>query len=125
MSESAFNSQPGPLPSGWEMRLRANGEVYFVDHNTKTTSYDDPRIPSSLYEGLPQYKRDLRRKEIYFRSQPVMRLPSGNCQIRTRRSHVFEDGYMQIMSQSAIDLKKRLKIEFDGEEGLDFGGISR
>ena len=33
-------SQLGPLPSGWEMRLTSTGRVYFVDHNTKTTTWD-------------------------------------------------------------------------------------
>ena len=33
-------SQLGPLPSGWEMRLTNTGRVYFVDHNTKTTTWD-------------------------------------------------------------------------------------
>jgi WW domain len=31
------------LPAGWEQRRRADGRVYFVDHNTKTTSWVDPR----------------------------------------------------------------------------------
>lgn len=38
----------GPLPSGWERRATNNGKVYFVDHNTRTTTWDDPRIPSRL-----------------------------------------------------------------------------
>lgn len=33
-------SQLGPLPSGWEMRLTNTARVYFVDHNTKTTTWD-------------------------------------------------------------------------------------
>ena len=33
-------SQLGPLPSGSEMRLTNTGRVYFVDHNTKTTTWD-------------------------------------------------------------------------------------
>ena len=36
-------SQLGPLPSGWEMRLTSTARIYFVDHNTKTTTWDDPR----------------------------------------------------------------------------------
>ncbi|KAG8734017.1 hypothetical protein FRC12_018685, partial [Ceratobasidium sp. 428] len=51
-------SQLGPLPSGWEMRLTSTARVYFVDHNTKTTTWDDPRLPSTLDAGVPQYKRD-------------------------------------------------------------------
>lgn len=118
-------SQLGPLPSGWEMRLTNTARVYFVDHNTKTTTWDDPRLPSSLDQGVPQYKRDFRRKLIYFRSQPALRIMSGQCHIKVRRSNIFEDSYAEIMRQSASDLKKRLMIKFDGEDGLDYGGLSR
>ena len=118
-------SQLGPLPSGWEMRLTSTARVYFVDHNTKTTTWDDPRLPSSLDANVPQYKRDFRRKLIYFRSQPAMRAQPGNCQIKVRRNHIFEDSYAEIMRQTPNDLKKRLMIKFDGEDGLDSGGLSR
>ncbi len=118
-------SQLGPLPSGWEMRLTNTARVYFVDHNTKTTTWDDPRLPSSLDQNVPQYKRDFRRKLIYFRSQPALRILSGQCHIKIRRSHIFEDSYAEIMRQPANDLKKRLMIKFDGEDGLDYGGLSR
>ena len=74
---------------------------------------------------MPQYKRDFRRKLIYFRSQPAMRAQPGNCQIKIRRNHIFEDSYAEIMRQTPADLKKRLMIKFDGEDGLDYGGVSR
>lgn len=118
-------SQLGPLPSGWEMRLTNTARVYFVDHNTKTTTWDDPRLPSSLDQNVPQYKRDFRRKLIYFRSQPALRILPGQCHIKVSREHIFEDSYQEIMRQSPHDLKKRLMIKFDGEEGLDYGGVSR
>ncbi|KAG0263617.1 hypothetical protein BG011_008467 [Mortierella polycephala] len=118
-------SQLGALPSGWEMRLTNTARVYFVDHNTKTTTWDDPRLPSSLDQNVPQYKRDFRRKLIYFRSQPALRPVPGQCHIKVRRSHIFEDAYHEIMRQSPTDLKKRLMIKFEGEDGLDYGGLSR
>lgn len=118
-------SQLGPLPSGWEMRLTNTARVYFVDHNTKTTTWDDPRLPSSLDQNVPQYKRDFRRKLIYFRSQPALRILSGQCHVKVRRANIFEDSYAEIMRQPANDLKKRLMIKFDQEEGLDYGGVSR
>ncbi|KAJ2958849.1 hypothetical protein NQZ79_g5591 [Umbelopsis isabellina] len=118
-------SQLGPLPSGWEMRLTSTARVYFVDHNTKTTTWDDPRLPSSLDQNVPQYKRDFRRKLIYFRSQPALRPVPGQCHIKVRRSRIFEDSYAEIMRQTPSDLKKRLMIKFDGEDGLDYGGLSR
>ncbi|OZJ05124.1 putative E3 ubiquitin-protein ligase hulA [Bifiguratus adelaidae] len=118
-------SQLGPLPSGWEMRLTSTARVYFVDHNTKTTTWDDPRLPSSLDQNVPQYKRDFRRKLIYFRSQPPMRPVPGQCHVKVNRNRIFEDSYTEIMRQPVNDLKKRLMIKFEGEDGLDYGGLSR
>ncbi|KAI5809635.1 hypothetical protein DFH27DRAFT_606062 [Peziza echinospora] len=115
----------GPLPSGWEMRLTNTARVYFVDHNTKTTTWDDPRLPSSLDQNVPQYKRDFRRKLIYFRSQPALRILPGQCPVKIRRDHIFEDSYAEVMRQSPQELKKRLMVKFDGEDGLDYGGLSR
>jgi hypothetical protein len=33
----------GNLPEGWEVLFDANGKRFFVDHNTRTTTWDDPR----------------------------------------------------------------------------------
>jgi E3 ubiquitin-protein ligase NEDD4 len=115
----------GPLPSGWEIRLTSTARVYFVDHNTRTTTWDDPRLPSSLDANVPQYKRDFRRKLIYIRSQPRMRAQPGNCQIKVRRNHIFEDSYTEITRQTPDNLKKRLIIKFEGEDGLDSEGPAR
>ena len=115
----------GPLPSGWEMRVTNTGRIYFVDHNAKITTWDDPRLPSSVDQNVPQYKRDFRRKLVYFRSQPAMRTAPGQVHVVIRREHIFEDSYAEIMRYPAAELKKRLMIKFQGEEGLDYGGLSR
>nr|XP_021326360.1 membrane-associated guanylate kinase, WW and PDZ domain-containing protein 2 isoform X1 [Danio rerio] len=38
------NDDMGSLPDNWEMAYTEKGEVYFIDHNTKTTSWLDPRL---------------------------------------------------------------------------------
>lgn len=115
----------GPLPSGWEMRLTSTGRVYFVDHNTRTTSWDDPRLPTNVDDNAPQYKRDYRRKVVYFRSQPKMRVLPGKCELKLRRTRVLEDSYSAVMALTGEDLKRRLMVNFEGEDGLDYGGVSR
>jgi len=32
-----------PLPAGWEESKTYDGRLYFIDHNTKKTSWIDPR----------------------------------------------------------------------------------
>lgn len=39
---SPFEDQFGPLPSGWERRVDNLGRTYFVDHNTRTTTWHRP-----------------------------------------------------------------------------------
>ncbi|XP_065220744.1 WW domain-containing transcription regulator protein 1-like isoform X2 [Planococcus citri] len=33
----------GPLPEGWEQARTEEGQVYFLNHHTKTTTWEDPR----------------------------------------------------------------------------------
>ncbi|XP_069499797.1 membrane-associated guanylate kinase, WW and PDZ domain-containing protein 1 isoform X5 [Ambystoma mexicanum] len=48
----------GPLPDNWEMAYTENGEVYFIDHNTKTTSWLDPRGLNKQQKPLEECEDD-------------------------------------------------------------------
>lgn len=40
-----------PLPPGWERAVDAKGRTYYIDHNTHTTTWKDPRatkVPTPL-----------------------------------------------------------------------------
>jgi len=34
----------GPLPLGWEQGVTPEGDIYYINHIEKTTSWFDPRI---------------------------------------------------------------------------------
>merc|ERR1711884_106799 len=39
------NSELGPLPPGWDTKFDPRtGRYYFINHYTKTTSWEDPRV---------------------------------------------------------------------------------
>eukprot|EP01063_Lacrimia_lanifica_P001860 TRINITY_DN1096_c0_g1_i1.p1 TRINITY_DN1096_c0_g1~~TRINITY_DN1096_c0_g1_i1.p1 ORF type:complete len:748 (+),score=302.25 TRINITY_DN1096_c0_g1_i1:85-2328(+) len=38
-----MDSTDEPLPTGWEIRSTDDGRVYFIDHNTRQTTWNDPR----------------------------------------------------------------------------------
>ncbi|KAJ1568509.1 hypothetical protein HK405_001117 [Cladochytrium tenue] len=114
-----LNQTHGQLPSGWEMRITNNNRAYFVDHNSKITTWDDPRLSSSLDKDV-QFKRDFRRKLVYIWSQPAMRPGTGQCHITVRRNNIFADAFAEIMSHPASDLKKKLFVKFHGEDGLNY-----
>uniref|UniRef100_A0A671T7M9 Membrane-associated guanylate kinase, WW and PDZ domain-containing protein 1 n=1 Tax=Sinocyclocheilus anshuiensis TaxID=1608454 RepID=A0A671T7M9_9TELE len=48
----------GPLPENWEMAYTENREVYFIDHNTKTTSWIDPRCLDKPQKPLEECEDD-------------------------------------------------------------------
>lgn len=32
-----------PLPEGWDVATDNDGKIYYIDHNTKSTTWIDPR----------------------------------------------------------------------------------
>lgn len=42
-----FSDSSLPLPPGWEMKVEKNNKLFFVDHNTRSTTFIDPRLPTS------------------------------------------------------------------------------
>ncbi len=33
------------MPNGWQKAQTNKGEIYFINHNTRTTCWEDPRLP--------------------------------------------------------------------------------
>ena len=40
----ADNTADNPLPAGWEVKYTKEGKKFFVDHNTQSTFWTDPRV---------------------------------------------------------------------------------
>ncbi|XP_036336682.1 E3 ubiquitin-protein ligase Nedd-4 isoform X3 [Rhagoletis pomonella] len=118
----------GPLPEGWEERVHTDGRVFYIDHNTRTTQWEDPRLsnPNIAGQAVP-YSRDYKQKYEYFKSH--IRKPTNvpnKFEIRIRRTSILEDSYRIINSVTKTDLlKTKLWVEFEGETGLDYGGLAR
>ncbi|XP_071445980.1 E3 ubiquitin-protein ligase Nedd-4 isoform X4 [Hetaerina americana] len=118
----------GPLPEGWEERIHTDGRIFFIDHNTRTTQWEDPRLSNPQIAGpAVPYSRDYKRKYEYLKSQ--LRKPNNvpnKFEIKVRRSSILEDSYRIISTVNRMDLlKTKLWIEFEGEVGLDYGGLAR
>lgn len=61
-TKSVDASTLGPLPEGWEQATTHEGEVYFINHETRTTSWFDPRIPTAMWSrtAIPSLVQRLR-----------------------------------------------------------------
>jgi WW domain-containing protein len=68
----------GALPKGWEEKVDAlSGRRFWVDHNTKSTSWVDPRASLGAYFAVLFLSRGIC---CHSRSAPVsVRLQTGYC----------------------------------------------
>ncbi|CAD6201383.1 GSCOCG00000186001-RA-CDS [Cotesia congregata] len=120
--------QLGPLPEGWEERVHTDGRIFFIDHNTRTTQWEDPRMSNPQIAGpAVPYSRDYKLKYEYLKSQ--LRKPSNvpnKFEIKVARNNILEDSYRIISSVNRVEiLKTKLWVEFESEVGLDYGGLAR
>ncbi|KAK9830284.1 hypothetical protein WJX72_010812 [[Myrmecia] bisecta] len=67
-------------------------------------------------------------KRAYFRTR-VRTSPQerayGTLRILVRREHVFEDSFHQLRMRSPEEMRCKLSVQFQAEEGIDAGGVSR
>nr|XP_014350264.1 PREDICTED: E3 ubiquitin-protein ligase NEDD4-like isoform X4 [Latimeria chalumnae] len=113
---------------GWEERVHVDGRAFYIDHNTKITQWEDPRLQNPAITGpAVPYSREFKQKYDYFRKK--LKKPAdipNRFEMKLHRNNIFEESYRRIMSVKRPDvLKARLWIEFESEKGLDYGGVAR
>lgn len=90
----------------------------------------NPSLLESSFKGALRHPHaiDFDNKKAYFRS--VIRRRSseahaGTIRIKVRRDRVFDDSYHQLRNKKPDQMKGRLHVQFNGEEGVDAGGVTR
>ncbi|XP_070329780.1 transcriptional coactivator YAP1 isoform X7 [Odocoileus virginianus] len=54
VQQNMMNSASGPLPDGWEQAMTQDGEIYYINHKNKTTSWLDPRLDPRFGKAMNQ-----------------------------------------------------------------------
>ncbi|TYH65157.1 hypothetical protein ES332_D06G037000v1 [Gossypium tomentosum] len=80
----------------------------------------------SLLLKVPRFV-DFDNKRAHFRSKIKHQHDHHHSPLRisVRRAYILEDSYNQLRMRSTQDLKGRLTVHFQGEEGIDAGGLTR
>ncbi|OMO50799.1 hypothetical protein CCACVL1_30240 [Corchorus capsularis] len=80
----------------------------------------------SLMLKVPRFV-DFDNKRSHFRSKIKHQHDHHHSPLRisVRRAYILEDSYNQLRMRSTQDLKGRLTVHFQGEEGIDAGGLTR
>ncbi|EGD80628.1 ubiquitin-protein ligase [Salpingoeca rosetta] len=122
-------SDLGMLPAKWEERQTERGRRYFVNHRTRTTQWEDPRTglpPSTADAGVSAiFSQAFVDKKRHLHSLIKRTRPRGKCDISVSRSRIFEQSYSAVLGMSPDQLRRELRITFEEERGLDFGGPTR
>ncbi|XP_067370948.1 E3 ubiquitin-protein ligase HECW2 isoform X1 [Channa argus] len=92
-----FSNKQLELPRGWEMKHDHTGKPFFVDHNCRSTTFIDPRLPlqSSRSTGLLAHRQHLSRQrshsagERFLLSQVVDDSRQTNPPLMPRPSSTF------------------------------------
>lgn len=104
--ESRQEDNLGPLPEGWEERVHSDGRIFFIDHNTRTTQWEDPRMsnPNVAGQAVP-YSRDYKQKYEYFKGQ--LRKPVSQSYLSCYRS--FDEFFF--LCRQTYPTKSRSKLD--------------
>ncbi|WOL02486.1 E3 ubiquitin-protein ligase [Canna indica] len=80
----------------------------------------------SLMLKVPRFI-DFDNKRAHFRSKIKHQHDHHHSPVRisVRRAYILEDSYNQLRMRSPQDLKGKLTVHFQGEEGIDAGGLTR
>ncbi|XP_061697308.1 E3 ubiquitin-protein ligase HECW2-like [Syngnathoides biaculeatus] len=69
-----FSNKQLELPRGWEMKHDHTGKPFFVDHNCRSTTFIDPRLPlqSSRSTGLLAHRQHLSRQRSHSAGESLL-----------------------------------------------------
>uniref|UniRef100_A0A1I7WFU5 HECT-type E3 ubiquitin transferase n=1 Tax=Heterorhabditis bacteriophora TaxID=37862 RepID=A0A1I7WFU5_HETBA len=126
------DTDDNPLPDGWDMQIAPNGRMFFIDHRTKTTTWTDPRTGATatrpqaaktddeigaLPEGWEQ--------RVHACANTVKKDEFLICCILNNNNVFTVKVTVNSLKSSPSELRHKLWIEFVGETGLDYGGVTR
>lgn len=136
IKESSESSDSLTTSSTGESQRKNDGGIpfsKFAEKHRRLLNAFVRQNPSLLEKSLSMLLKaprliDFDNKRAYFRSrirQQNEQHLSGPLRISVRRAYILEDSYNQLRMRPSQDLKGRLNVHFQGEEGIDAGGLTR
>lgn len=132
--EEATTSDSKPKASGSAQKVdeKQIAFIKFSDKHRKLLNAFIRQNPGlleksfSLMLKVPRFI-DFDNKRAHFRSKIKHQHDHHHSPLRisVRRAYILEDSYNQLRMRSTQDLKGRLTVHFQGEEGIDAGGLTR
>ncbi|XP_029103793.1 WW domain-containing transcription regulator protein 1 [Scleropages formosus] len=109
---SVAQSQPslGPLPEGWEQAVTPQGETYFIDHKTQTTSWLDPRMdPRIMVHHQPQQQLAQNPQPQQVLTQAMV--PSGTVPQPGLQQQATHAGLISLSNHMSTQQQKKMRLQ--------------
>ncbi|CAD7923675.1 unnamed protein product [Amoebophrya sp. A120] len=107
----------------------------FSERHSRAINHSVKQTPNLLQKSLAPivkycpYILDFNNKRTFFKQKIKQGRDSGHrystLRLNVRRSAVFLDTYHQLRLRTADEMKGKVAITFQGEEGMDAGGLTR
>ncbi|CAF4528584.1 unnamed protein product [Rotaria sp. Silwood1] len=127
-----FADPTRPLPSRWDIKHDDSGKLFFVDHNTRSTTYIDPRLPNNDEQqsiiaamALPPSNRNDENSSVSSRTNKkphelITMTYNEKVVAFMRQSHIFD----LLKANQLVPLTSKLRdkiqlIRTDGVRALD------
>ncbi|XP_065565345.1 E3 ubiquitin-protein ligase NEDD4-like [Artemia franciscana] len=115
-----------PLPDDWEECQLKDGTLVYVNHFLRKTQWEDPRFLDAEIAGPPiNYSEQYNFKYNTFRKLLPL-ATRKNFKVNVPRDSIVDKSF-QLISQvyDPTVLRAKLWVNFFGESGLDFGGLTK
>ncbi|EFX70433.1 hypothetical protein DAPPUDRAFT_328360 [Daphnia pulex] len=134
-SQQALTQALGPLPDGWEQAVTPEGELYFIDHHTRKTSWFDPRLPIHMQKPPMVHAAGTQSAAALQQQQQITQQPAASGtsqqtltpaqaaqqQLRLQRLQQEQDRLRQ-RQQEIIAMMERETRQESADSGLGMGG---
>ncbi|XP_051937937.1 E3 ubiquitin-protein ligase HECW2 [Hippocampus zosterae] len=107
-----FSNKQLELPRGWEMKHDQTGKPFFVDHNCRSTTFIDPRLPlqSSRSTGLLAHRQHLSRQRSHSAGEVADDSRQSNSPAVPRPSSTFSGSSRSGQSHDVVPVAYNDKI---------------
>ena len=82
-----------------------------------------PRLRHYLHFDIKRAYFRLKLKQM--RQQTSRSLSGNSLRVNVNRASVMEDSFNQLRYKTADEMRRRLSVTFNGEDGIDAGGLTR
>ncbi|OIR58393.1 MAG: E3 ubiquitin-protein ligase hulA [Amphiamblys sp. WSBS2006] len=111
------------LPAGWEQRVDREGRIFYVSHETQMVTRSHP-IAMAGFSEIERARCTFQMKEAYFRAKMEKRRGKETFKVVLRRENILEMLFDVFQGRNARCLRQKVQFCFEGEEGVDFGGLT-